>query len=255
MPIVSKAFEGKYGKQRGNVSSQEGPFRNYLLFGPWSVCLKLMYVINADYQWLGTLKALVKYEEEYPGSVNNILDGIKSGRLKFCPAESSPVKRLEVEKRLQTLFAERRHSDHCKVFLGNTIPRSSKKINCNDIQNYLAGLSDGWSRSKPSTIGISGKADAIRVSIFLYFEKKVPLFDPIIRPACMQYHLWWMNPKGKRASQLLQPRFRAFAFQLIPTNLVGLFFFSYLIYFVSNFLIQWSINPAVREEPPLNQAF
>jgi hypothetical protein len=123
---------------------------------------------------IGTLKELVKYEEKYPGSIKNILDGIKSGRLKFCPAESSPLKRLEVEKRLRTLFAEKRHREHCRIFLENTIPRSSTNINCNDVQNLLAGLSDVWSRSQPSTIGISGKADAIRVSISLYFEKISP---------------------------------------------------------------------------------
>jgi hypothetical protein len=60
---------------------------------------------------IGTLKDLVKYEEQHPGTIKNILNGIKCGHLKFCPTQSSSVKILEVEKRLQTLFVERRHKD------------------------------------------------------------------------------------------------------------------------------------------------
>lgn len=120
---------------------------------------------------IGTLKDLVKYKEEQPGTVKNVLDGIKGGRLKFCPAESSQVKRSDVEKKLRTLFAERWHKDHCKIFLDKCIPRSSRNINCNDVQTLMAGLKDVWSRSLPSTIGVSGKADAIRVSTSIHFEK------------------------------------------------------------------------------------
>jgi hypothetical protein len=123
---------------------------------------------------IGTLKHLVKYEEEHPGTVKNILDGIKCGRLKFCPAESSKATRLEMEKRLRTLFAERRHKIHCKKFLDESIPRSSRNINCHDVQTLLAGLTDVWSRSPPSEIGVSGKADAIRVCTSIHVKKIVP---------------------------------------------------------------------------------
>jgi hypothetical protein len=149
-------------------------------------CRLSMYLnFGILYIMIGTLQSLVKYEEKHPGTVQNILDGIKSGRLKFCPAESSAIKRLDVERRLRTLFADRRHKDHCKLFLDRSIPQSSRNINCNDVQTLLAGLKDVWSRSPPSTVGVSGKADAIRVRASIYFKKnKSTMIN--FRLACMQ---------------------------------------------------------------------
>lgn len=135
----------------------------------FSLCTVLIISIT------GTHKDLVKYESEYPESVKNILEGIKSGRLKFCPSASTPEERLALERRLKTLYAEKRHKDHFEIFLDKTIPRSSRKINHDDIQTLLSGLGGVWIRGLPPTIGASGKGDAMRVRI------SVHSVDPLIK--------------------------------------------------------------------------
>jgi hypothetical protein len=119
---------------------------------------------------IGTLADLVKYEGEHPGNIKNILDGIKSNRLKLCPVESTHAGRKALEEKLQLLYAVKRHKDHCELFLDKSIPRSSRKINRDDMQTLLSGLGGVWSRGKPSKTAAYGKGDAIRVSTSLTFN-------------------------------------------------------------------------------------
>jgi len=121
---------------------------------------------------IGAPADLLKYEEEHPGHVTNIIDGMTSGRLRFCPADSTRVGRLSLQTKLQTLYAEKRLNDHCNTFLDKAIPRLSRAINRDEIQDLLSGLGRVWSRgSRPSPIGASGKGDAIRVRPSFQFNK------------------------------------------------------------------------------------
>lgn len=148
-------------------------------------CFKSQILYHYWRKSIGTLKDLVKYEAECPGTAKNIIRGIKKGHLKFSPAASSPAEELAIEKKLQTLFAEKRHSDHCEIFLDKAVPQTSRNINRDDIQNLLVGLGGVWSRSAPSTIGASGKADATRVCIFVRIEKSIPFTQLTLVPdAC-----------------------------------------------------------------------
>lgn len=61
---------------------------------------------------------------------------------------------------------------HCKTIQrsfqkisSGGIPITSTSINDVDIQSQLNTLRDGWVWSSPSDLGLSAKADAIRVSI------------------------------------------------------------------------------------------
>ena len=131
----------------------------------------LLYIINL--LTIGTLKDFVKYDKEYPGVAKNILEGMKSGRLKFSPV-ASPGAERRMQQNLRRLFAEKRHKHHCETFLNKSISNSSRRINGDGMQILLDGLRDGWSRSFSSKIGVSGKADATRVRSSVPFENPVP---------------------------------------------------------------------------------
>jgi hypothetical protein len=118
---------------------------------------------------LGSFRDFVEYDTDHPGVVANVMDGMRTGRLKLCPIVSSSAEATSMENKLRRLFAERRRRDHCKMYLHPSIPSRSKHINPNDIQIVLDALRDGWGRSSPSDIGVCGKADAMRVSIVYSF--------------------------------------------------------------------------------------
>jgi hypothetical protein len=113
----------------------------------------------------GSLTDFVKYDEENPGVVTSVMNGIRAGRLKLCPILSTNTEANRMEKKLRQLFAERRFEDHFAKFLHPSIPSTSRNINCDEIQTLTDALRDGWVRSSPSEIGLCGKADAMRVSM------------------------------------------------------------------------------------------
>jgi len=112
----------------------------------------------------GSLTDFVKYDEENPGVVSNVMIGIRAGRLKFCPIASTNEETNLMEKKLRQLFVERRFEDHFAKFLPPSIPSTSRNINRKEIQAFTDALSDGWVRSSPDDIALCGKADATRVS-------------------------------------------------------------------------------------------
>ena len=112
----------------------------------------------------GSVTDFVKYDEENPGVVSNVMNGIWVGRLKFCPIASTNREMNLMEKKLCQLFAERRFEDHFAKFLPPSIPSTSRNIGRNEIQAFTDALGDGWLRSSPDDISLCGQADATRVS-------------------------------------------------------------------------------------------
>jgi len=110
-----------------------------------------------------SLRDLVKYSKDHPDAVKNVIDGMRSVRLRFCPVVSSPAEATMMEKDLRKLFAEKRHKDHCATFLDPAI--SLKSRNMNYDEGILEALTDTWARSPLADLGISAKADATRARL------------------------------------------------------------------------------------------
>lgn len=157
---------------------------------------------------IGSFKEFVKYDNEHPAVVTNILHGLRKGRLALCPIVYSPAEEACMQNKLRHLFAQRRYRDHFATFLHSSVPSTSRNINCLDIQTQLDAFRDGWVRSSPSDLALCGRADAMRVSTSTHWNFQS--FHVDFRLVCMQSRLSRMHLR-RRPSKLLQVRFRAFS--------------------------------------------